>query len=217
LEVYVPTRSVVTLSGLALAAALAVPTAAAAMPSPGPAQQLPSSSAAAHGAKDAQPLPPPADHTLVATFFVGTGTQNYECIANADGTGTWRNRPAAVLLPDRLSNIVVGLHDSRSLQGQAPVPQWTLTNDGSRVVAGVATAFPAPDPTKAIAALRINVLENSGLGRLAPVDVIQRDLVTGGVGPTGACDPTSSDPVISPYHARYTFWAPSETAGSSPR
>lgn len=214
-----PTRSIATLSGLALTAALAVPTAAAAIRSSGEAHQLPSSSTAAAGAKAGQALPPPADHTLVATFFVGTGTQNYECIANADGTGTWRSRPAALLLPDRTSSIVVGLHDSRSPQGEAPVPQWTLTDDGSRVVARVAPdgTFPAPDPTKAIAALRLDVFENSGLGRLTPVDVVQRDLVSGGVGPTGACTPTSSPPVVSPYHARYTFWAPSETAGTSGR
>jgi len=97
------------------------------------------------------------------------------------------------------------------------VPQWTLTNDGSRVVGQVAPGgtFPAPDPTKAIAALRLDVIENSGLGRLAPVDVIQRDLVSGGVGPAGACAPASSAPVVSPYHARYTFWAPSGAAGAS--
>jgi hypothetical protein len=155
----------------------------------------------------------------VATFYVGTGTQNYECIANGDGIGTWRSRPAALLLPDRSSGIVVGLHDSRSPQGEAPVPQWTLTNDGSRVVARVAPngTFPAPDPTKAIAALRLDVFENSGLGRLAPVDLVQRDLVSGGVGPGGGCDPRSSVPVVSPYHARYTFWARSDTAGTSRR
>jgi hypothetical protein len=215
----VPTRSVATLSGLALTAALAVPTAAAAIPSLRQAQQLPSSSTAADNARAGQPLPPPDGHTLVATFYVGTGTQNYECIATAAGAGTWRSRPAALLLPDRSSGIVVGLHDSRSPQGEAPVPQWTLTNDGSRVVARVAPngTFPPPDPTKAIAALRLDVFENSGLGRLAPVDVIQRDLVSGGVGPAGACDPTSSVPVISPYHARYTFWAPAETTGASRR
>jgi Protein of unknown function (DUF3455) len=210
-------RSVTTLSGLALTAALAVPAAATAIPSRGQVQQLPSSSTAAESAKDGQALPPPEGHSLVATFYVGKGTQTYECIANADGTGTWRSRPAAVLVPDLTSGIAVGLHDSRSPQGQAPVPQWTLTNDGSRVVGQVAPngAFPAPDPTRAIPALRLNVIENSGLGRLAPVDVIQRDLVTGGVGPTGTCDPTSSAPVVSPYHARYTFWARAGTTGTS--
>jgi hypothetical protein len=218
-EVYVPTRSVATLSGLALTAALAVPTVAAAIPSRGQVQQSPPSSTASGGANDGQPLPRPDGHTLVATFFVGTGTQTYECIANADGTATWRGRPAALLPPARSGGIGVGLHDSRSPQGQAPVPQWTLTNDGSRVVGRVAPngTFPAPDPTKAIPALRLDVIENSGLGRLSAVDIIQRDLVSGGVGPSGTCDPTSSVPVVSPYHARYTFWAPSGTARTSPR
>jgi len=213
----VPTRSVATLSGLALTAALAVPAASSA--SPGQVQQLPSSSAAAAGPKGGEPLPPPARHALAATFYVATGTQNYECIANPDGTATWRSRPAGVLVPDRTSGTGIGLHDSRSPQGQAPMPQWTLTNDGSRVVGQVAVGgtFPAPDPTKAIAALRLDVIENSRLGRLAPVDVIQRDLVSGGVGPTGSCSPGSSVPVIAPYHARYTFWVPGGATGVSRR
>ena len=216
-EVHVPARSVATLSGLALTAALTLPTVAAAMPSRDQTRPLSSTSSAPDRALEGQPLPPPAGHTLVATFYVGTGTQNYECIANPDGTATWRSRPAALLVPDLTSGIVFGLHDTRSPQGQPPVPQWTLTSDGSRVVGRVAAdgTFPAPDPSKAIPALRLDVIENSGLGRLASVDVIQRDLVSGGVGPTGSCDPASSTPVASPYHARYTFWAPDEETGTS--
>jgi hypothetical protein len=162
-------------------------------------------------------LDPPAGHSLVATFL-GRGTQVYECIGNADGTSTWRNRPAATLTASRHSRTVLGLHDSRSAQFLAPVPQWTLIADGSRVVGRVAPdgTFPAPDPSTAIAALRLDVIENSGLGELAAVDVVQRDLVQGGVGPAGTCDPASATPVVSPYSARYTFWTPALTVTSSP-
>lgn len=150
-------------------------------------------------------LPAPVGHQLVRSL-VGTGVQVYECVAAPGEASTWRSRPAATL---RHVLRVQGVHDSRSPQGQPPVPQWTLF-DGSRVVGRVTTGgtFPAPDPTRAIAALRLDVIEDSGLGALRGVDLVQRDLVRGGVGPTGACDAAAHPaPVVSPYRARYTFWA----------
>jgi hypothetical protein len=214
----VPTLTFATLSGLVLAAALAAPTAALAVPSRDPVRQPSPSSPTPDTAKGAGSLPPPPGHTLVAAFYVAKGTQTYECIPNPDGTATWRSRPAALLTPDRARGGVFALHDSRSAQGQPPVPQWTLPADGSRVVGRVAPdgTFPAPDPTKAIPALRLDVIENARLGLLAPVDVIQRDRVSGGVGPAGPCDPNSSAAVTSRYHARYTFWAPAGTTAISP-
>jgi hypothetical protein len=156
------------------------------------------------------PLAPPTGHALVATYLVGSGSQTYECIVDpATSAGTWRGRPVAVLVAPQRRSVPVGTHDSVTNQGTAPTPQWSLISDGSRVVARVATggSFPAPDPTKAIAALRLDVTQNSGIGKLADVDTIQRDLVRGGVGPSGACDPATAKPVISEYQARYTFWA----------
>lgn len=163
------------------------------------------------------PLDPPTGHRLVATVQVGDGVQVYECLANTDGTAgsTWRGRPVATLVQPRRGREVVGTHDSVSNQGSLPVPQWSSLADGSRVVGKLAQAFPAPDPTKAIAALRLDVTQNSGVGWLAPVTVIQRDLVRGGVGPSGACAPGDA-PVVSGYGARYTFWAPIDSP-SAPR
>lgn len=165
---------------------------------------------AGSGSARPMPLEPPPGHRLVATFPVGNGSQIYECIADTTATGgTWRGRPVASLVEPRRHGVVVGTHDSVSSQGTAPVPQWSLIEDGSRVVGRLATggSFPAPDPTKAIAALRLDVVQNSGVGVLADVDTIQRDLVRGGVGPTGACTPSTDQPVVSRYTARYTFWA----------
>ena len=156
------------------------------------------------------PLAPPADHQLVATYLVGQGTQVYECLPDAaTGGSTWRGRPVAVLVTADPRRAAAGTHDSISNQGTPAVPQWNLYADGSRVVGRLATggSFPAPDPTKAIAALRLDVVQNSGIGILADVDTIQRDLVRGGVGPSGACDPATDQAVVSPYSARYTFWA----------
>jgi hypothetical protein len=156
-----------------------------------------------------EPLGPPAGHRLVATYNVGDGTQIYECLPDAVAGPAWRGRPVAVLVTADRRAADVGTHDSISNQGTPPVPQWNLFADGSRVVGRLAAggSFPAADPTKAIAALRLDVVQNSGIGRLAEVDTIQRDLVRGGVGPSGACDPATAEPVISRYQARYTFWA----------
>jgi hypothetical protein len=156
-----------------------------------------------------EPLAPPAGHQLVATYLVGQGTQVYECLPDAVAGPTWRGRPVAVLVTADRRRAVVGTHDSVSNQGTPSVPQWSLYADGSRVVGRLAAggSFPAKDPTKAIAALRLDVVQNSGIGALADVDTIQRDLVRGGVGPSGACDPATDTAVVSHYGARYTFWA----------
>jgi hypothetical protein len=156
-----------------------------------------------------EPLGPPDGHRLVATYLVGQGTQVYECLPDAVAGPTWRGRPVAVLVTADRRRAVVGTHDSISNQGTPAVPQWNLYADGSRVVGRLAAggSFPAKDPTRAIAALRLDVVQNSGIGVLGDVDTIQRDLVTGGVGPSGACDPATDGPVVSHYGARYTFWA----------
>jgi hypothetical protein len=186
-----------TVAASLAAVAFAVP-AAQATPSP-----------AAAPATAPQQLDPPAGHRLVATYVVGTGTQVYECLPDAVAGPTWRGRPVAVLVAADRGGAVVGTHDSVAPQGSPSVPQWSLAADGSRVAGRLAAggSFPAPDPTKAIAALRLDVVQNSGVGRFADVDTIQRDLVRGGVGPSGACDPATARTTVSPYQARYTFWA----------
>jgi hypothetical protein len=145
-----------------------------------------------------EPLGPPDGHRLVATYLVGQGTQVYECLPDAVAGPTWRGRPVAVLVTADRRRAVVGTHDSISNQGTPAVPQWNLYADGSRVVGRLAAggSFPAED-----------VVQNSGIGVLGDVDTIQRDLVTGGVGPSGACTPATDGPVVSHYGARYTFWA----------
>ena len=145
----------------------------------------------------------------MATYIVGTGSQIYECLPDAVAGPTWRGRPVAVLVATDRGGATVGTHDSVAPQGSPSVPQWSLISDGSRVTARLATggSFPAPDPTQAIPALRLDVVQNSGVGRLADVDTIQRDLVRGGVGPAGACDPATARTTVSTYQARYTFWA----------
>ena len=169
------------------------------------AQATPSAPSGTRG----EPLAPPAGHRLVATYVVGTGSQVYECLPDAVAGATWRGRPVAVLVATDAGGATVGTHDSVAAQGAPSVPQWSLVADGSRVTGRLAAggSFPAPDPAKAIPALRLDVVQNSGVGRLADVDTIQRDLVRGGVGPSGACDPATARTTVSTYQARYTFWA----------
>jgi hypothetical protein len=161
------------------------------------------------GAPRPEPLAAPEGHRLVATYLVGTGTQIYECLPDAAPatTSTWRGRPVAVLVASDNGGATVGTHDSVAPQGSPSSPQWSLAADGSRVVAKLNTSFPAADPTKAIPALRLDVTQNSGVGRLAGVDIVQRDLTRGGVGPSGACT-AGSTTAVSGYFARYTFWTP---------
>jgi hypothetical protein len=145
----------------------------------------------------------------VATYVVGTGTQIYECLPDPAAGPTWRGRPVAVIVASDRGGAGIGTHDSVAPQGSPSVPQWSLAADGSRVTARLAAggSFPAPDPAKAIPALRLDVVQNSGVGRFADVDTIQRDLVKGGVGPSGTCDPATARTTVSSYQARYTFWA----------
>jgi hypothetical protein len=161
------------------------------------------------GAPRPEPLAAPEGHRLVATYLVGTGTQIYECLPDAAlaTPSTWRGRPVAVLVASDNGGATVGTHDSVAPQGSPSSPQWSLAADGSRVVAKLNASFPAADPTKAIPALRLDVTQNSGVGRLAGVDIVQRDLTRGGVGPAGACT-AGSKTTVSGYSARYTFWAP---------
>jgi hypothetical protein len=157
------------------------------------------------------PLAPPEGHRLVATYLVGTGSQVYECLPDAaTGGNTWRGRPVAVLVAGDNGGAAVGTHDSVAAQGLPSTPQWALVQDGARVAARLATGgtFPAPDPTKAIPALKLDVTQNSGVGRWAGVTLIQRDLTRGGVGPSGACNPATDATTVRNYSARYTFWAP---------
>ncbi len=201
------TKTVAGVAGLALAGVALAPVMASAQGGSSSPSRSQSSATSAVPGLGGVALPAPEGARLVDAVR-GDGVQVYECIANADGSGTWRNRPVATLRGLRASR-TVGTHDSVTRTRVSPVPQWSYL-DGSRVIAQLPPLVNQPDtdPAANITALRLAVAENSGIGRLAGVTLIQRDLVAGGVGPAGACAVGTDAPVVSPYSTRYTFWAP---------
>jgi hypothetical protein len=123
------------------------------------------------------------------------GTQTYDCVANADGTGTWNTKstPKATL---------IGSGPRVKHYGG---PSWEA-RDGSIVVAAVETAVPRAGT---IPWLLLNVTEhkNSEPGDfMHDVVKINRVLTSGGVGPTGACTPGTDAPRSVRYGAVYVFW-----------
>jgi Protein of unknown function (DUF3455) len=135
----------------------------------------------------------------VVLDVIGKGVQIYDCrpAAGDPAVNAWTFRePAAVLSGHR--GRPVGIH----FRG----PTFE-SFDGSSVLAAGDGSKPAPDPSRAIAWLRLKAVTNQGDGVLARVDYVQRIETRGGVAPTEACDPAGDRTVAVPYRARYVFYA----------
>ena len=129
----------------------------------------------------------------------GKGAQIYDCKPSAADPAvlTWTFREPAAVLYGRGGH-AVGIH----FRG----PTFE-SFDGSSVLAAGDRSTPAPDPSRAIAWLRLKAVTNQGDGVLARVDYVQRIETRGGVAPTEACDPAGDRTVAVPYRARYVFYA----------
>jgi hypothetical protein len=134
-------------------------------------------------------------------FLVGhaTGKQIYTCDSK---TSKWTVAPEADLFDE--SGKLVVKHSAG--------PTWESTVDRSAVTGAVAnngTARVTVDPT-AIPWLLLDAAVKSGapVGLLINTKYIQRVNTTGGLGPTGACDPVDTAPRPVPYTANYRFWKP---------
>ncbi len=155
-------------------------------------------------------IAPPAGVTLVGGYHA-SGSQIYTCTASAGdaGTGTWVNTAVADVYGDNCS--VFAKHSYTS----GPAPTWMSTADGSAVVGSRVAAVAAPGgsdagdagPT-AITWVLLKAASNSGEGVFTNVTYVNRVDTAGGVGPSGACDPTmdSGKVVNVPYTATYYFY-----------
>jgi hypothetical protein len=86
-------------------------------------------------------------------------------------------------------------------------PTWKL-KDGSEVTGKAAAHVDALDEDS-IPWLLVNVVNNSGKGALAKVNVIQRVHTHGGKPPAAGCDDSrKGDDTKSSYAADYYFFAP---------
>jgi hypothetical protein len=161
-----------------------------------------STTQAAYAGPDGPTLPPGTENIAAPAgnkvFLVGhaTGVQTYTCNA-----GTW-STPKSVPTAD-----LVGNNDKNVIVKHSAGPTWTAT-DGSTAVKDPAEAKSAPSPNGSIdwLLLKINGAAGRNGDRLAGTTFIQRVNTTGGVGPTGACDPVKTPTVDVPYTADYYFY-----------
>jgi hypothetical protein len=157
--------------------------------------------AAAQAGGERAPLPPadvpaalraPDGQVLLFRAFA-QGTQVYECLP---GGGAWTFRqPVATLVDDAGRDL--GIH------GRGPF--WAAY-DGSRVVGATQANAPARDQAQDVPLLLLRAVANSGDGRFAAVNFIQRLDTRGGAAPVGPCDPAVASTLEVPYHAVYYFY-----------
>jgi|tagenome__1003787_1003787.scaffolds.fasta_scaffold20736100_1 hypothetical protein len=130
---------------------------------------------------------------------LGAGVQVYDC---GPDTGTFRFREPQADLYDLETVTQRGVH----FVGPEPrTAQWADA-DGSRVVARVAAAVPAPppgDPSKDIQWLKVEAFQNFGTGVFSDVTFVQRVLTYGGQAPP-SCE--SGTTLSLPYTTLYIFW-----------
>jgi hypothetical protein len=129
-------------------------------------------------------------------FLVGhaTGTQNYTCDSLKK---TWTVAPDAKLFDDA-GNLIVTHYAG---------PTWESTADHSAVTGAVAKRVTV-DPTAIPWLLLDATPKKEPVGLLTNTRYIQRVNTTGGLGPSGACDPAKDTPKSVPYTANYRFWKP---------
>lgn len=141
---------------------------------------------------------PGAGFVMKSAYKVVLGFQIYSCVANADGTNTW-STPTSV--PEAALRAYRGGRWIHHFAG----PRWQA-RDGSTVVASP-TERVAKDGTIPWLLLEVTAHENSAPKlELDNVTHISRVNTTGGVGPTGTCQPGAKKHVR--YGADYVFWAP---------
>jgi Protein of unknown function (DUF3455) len=144
-------------------------------------------------------LPPGAERIVVPggnkVFLVGhaTGVQIYQCVG---GTWSTASTPRAVLVGD----------NNQFLADHFGGPTWQA-KDGSKVVGAVAER--ATVDATAIPWLLLTA-SSTAAGpdgdRLVATTYIQRVNTTGGLRPTGTCDPAVATTAEIPYTADYYFW-----------
>ena len=121
------------------------------------------------------------------------GTQVYECLP---GGGAW----TSVSRWPR-SSTTPGATSASTVAGPSGAP-----TTASRVVGATQASAPARDPAQDVSLLLLRATANSGEGRFAAVNFIQRLDTRGGAAPAGPCDPAVNSILEVPYHAVYYFY-----------
>lgn len=133
-------------------------------------------------------------------FVRASGNQIYTCQAGSDGKFSWTLKGPEAELKDR-NDKVIGQHSVG--------PTWKL-KDGSEVTGKAAAQVDALD-ADSIPWLLVDVVSNSGKGKLARVTKIQRIHTHGGKPGDDPCDEShKGEETKSKYTADYYFFAPAK-------
>lgn len=131
-------------------------------------------------------------------FVHASGSQIYECKADAQGNYGWALKAPDAELKDRKDK-VIGQHSAG--------PTWKL-KDGSEVTGKAAAHVDSLD-SDSVPWLLVDVVSNSGKGALAKVTKIQRVHTHGGRPGSDPCDEShKGTETKSGYTADYYFFAP---------
>ncbi|MET8453694.1 DUF3455 domain-containing protein [Streptomyces sp. NPDC005209] len=150
-----------------------------------------------------------AERTFRAS--VVDGVQIYACTQQADGTFAFTQRGVRATLEG-------GIQHSFVNPDSGP-PQWVAA-DGSAVTGSVTSKTPHGPGN--IPELELNATQSGeSTGELSDVVKIRRLNTSGGVAPTGSCDPEQTPTTEVPYNADYEFVCqsrdtPGEDASDSP-
>jgi hypothetical protein len=169
----------------------------------------------------------PAGTTLIGGYYA-EGNQIYTCVASADAgssgdaadaapAGTWANTAEATVYGDGCSEFAT--HGYTATPGS---PYWKSKADGSQITATRQAAVAAPvadggdGGATAITWVLLKATANTGEGIFANATYVQRVATTGGLGPSGACDPGDENSVRkSPYTAVYYFYTGGTSEGGT--
>jgi len=151
---------------------------------------------------------PGAGFRAVSAYRVVAGEQIYRCETNAaTGASAWAagSLPIALLLNYNSFRTILHFGVRDGVDG-AVRPRWRAL-DGSTVIGAVATRVPQEGTIPWLLLTVVDTSADAG-EELAAITHISRVRTSGGVGPTGACDPATDRPRGVPYGADYIFWAP---------
>jgi hypothetical protein len=151
----------------------------------------------------------------VLLHAIGTGTQNYQCLATtpSDGGATsyaWTLITPSANLTDCHANLVA-IHFAS--EGGANFPEWESPDGGDYVIGAKHMPTFTPDGgSGSIAWLLLNAVDAGGAGTLSMARYIQRLDTDGGIAPSAStCNGASADAGLTadvPYTADYYFYGP---------
>jgi hypothetical protein len=142
------------------------------------------------------------------------GTQNYMCLPNAANNPTWTLiGPQATLFNDKEQQIITHFFSPNPDEAGVPArATWQHSRDTSAVWAASIASVDAPDPSKNIPWLKLEVVGvdpgPTGGQRLTKTTFIQRLNTEHGLAPTAPC--TIGQRVFVPYEADYFFYKASK-------